>query len=43
MEAGVATIHDTGICTICSNPALLFSYRRDGAETGRQAAIAWLT
>jgi YfiH family protein len=43
LEAGVATIHDTGICTICSNPALFFSYRRDGPSTGRQGAIAWLT
>jgi hypothetical protein len=43
VEAGVATVHDTGICTICSNPALFFSYRRDGPSTGRQGAIAWLT
>jgi purine-nucleoside/S-methyl-5'-thioadenosine phosphorylase / adenosine deaminase len=43
VRAGVATVHDTGICTICSNPALLFSYRRDGPSTGRQGAIAWLT
>jgi YfiH family protein len=42
-ESGVTTVHDTGICTICSNPALLFSYRRDRASTGRQGAIAWLT
>jgi polyphenol oxidase len=41
--AGVATIHDAGICTICSDPALLFSYRRDGAQTGRQALLTWLT
>ncbi len=43
MEAGVARIHDCGICTICSDPELLFSHRRDGAQTGRQAAIAWLS
>lgn len=42
-EAGVTTVHDTGICTICSNPALFFSYRRDGPGTGRQGAVAWLT
>jgi hypothetical protein len=42
-EAGVTTVHDTGICTICSDPALFFSYRRDGSSTGRQGAIAWLT
>jgi hypothetical protein len=43
LEAGVTTVHDTGICTICSDPALFFSYRRDGPSTGRQGAIAWLT
>jgi polyphenol oxidase len=43
MEAGVAHIHDTEICTICGNPELTFSYRREGPETGRQAAIAWLS
>jgi hypothetical protein len=42
MEAGVARIHDTEICTICGDPELTFSYRREGADTGRQAAIAWL-
>lgn len=43
MEAGVARIHDTGICTICGEPQLTFSYRREGPETGRQAAIVWLS
>jgi|SRR5579875_2597402 len=43
MEAGVARIHDTGICTICGDPDLTFSYRREGGETGRQAAVAWLS
>ena len=43
MEAGVAAIHDTGICTICGDPEVTFSHRRDGAQTGRQAAIAWLS
>jgi hypothetical protein len=43
MEAGVARIHDADICTICSDPRLTYSYRREGPETGRQAAIAWLT
>jgi polyphenol oxidase len=43
MEAGVARIHDTEICTICGDPELTFSYRREGADTGRQAAIAWLS
>lgn len=43
MEAGVARIHDAGICTICGDPELTFSYRREGPETGRHAAIAWLS
>jgi hypothetical protein len=43
MEAGVARIYDTGLCTICGDPDLTFSYRREGPETGRQAAITWLT
>ncbi len=43
MEAGVARIHDTEVCTICGDPQLTFSYRRDGAETGRQALVAWLS
>ena len=43
MEAGVARIYDSEICTICGDPAALCSYRRDGAETGRQAAVAWLS
>jgi hypothetical protein len=43
MEAGVARIHDTEICTICGDPELTYSYRREGPETGRQAAIAWLS
>jgi polyphenol oxidase len=40
--AGVAAIHDLGICTICA-PALFFSHRRDAGVTGRQAGLAWLT
>jgi len=42
-DAGVQQIRDTGICTICSDPRLLFSYRRDRGETGRQGALIWLT
>lgn len=42
-RAGVATVHDCDICTICSREPELFSYRREGPETGRQAAIAWLS
>ena len=41
--AGMKTVADIGICTICSDPALLFSHRRDRGVTGRQAGVAWLT
>ena len=40
--AGVAHIADIGLCTICSDPGLLFSHRRDRGITGRQAGVAWL-
>jgi polyphenol oxidase len=39
--AGVDTVHAIGLCTICSDPGLFFSYRRDHGVTGRQAGIAW--
>jgi YfiH family protein len=42
-DAGVAEVHDVGLCTICGDPGLFFSHRRDGGVTGRQAAIAWLS
>jgi YfiH family protein len=42
-DAGVTTVHDLGLCTICSDPGLLFSYRRDEGETGRHGALIWLT
>lgn len=42
-EAGVSEVHDLGMCTICSDPALFFSHRRDHGVTGRQAGLAWLT
>lgn len=42
-SAGVRTVLDAGICTICSDPSLLFSHRRDRGLTGRQAGVAWLT
>jgi purine-nucleoside/S-methyl-5'-thioadenosine phosphorylase / adenosine deaminase len=38
--AGVAEIHDCGLCTAC-DPARFFSHRRDRGVTGRQAGIAW--
>jgi YfiH family protein len=42
-QAGVATVYDVGLCTICSPPELFYSHRRDRGLTGRQAGIAWLT
>ncbi|HEX8105556.1 MAG TPA: polyphenol oxidase family protein, partial [Solirubrobacteraceae bacterium] len=39
--AGVEAVHDTGLCTMCSDPALFFSHRRDGGVTGRQAGVVW--
>ena len=41
--AGVAEVHDVGMCTICGPEELLFSHRRDGGVTGRQAGVAWLS
>lgn len=41
-EAGVTSVRDLGICTICSERGRLFSHRRDGAATGRQGGFAWL-
>jgi hypothetical protein len=41
--AGVSTVHDVGLCTICGDPEWFFSHRRDGGVTGRQAGVAWLS
>lgn len=40
-RAGVGTVHDVGVCTICAAPALFFSHRRDRGTTGRQAGVVW--
>lgn len=40
-EAGVSAVHDLGLCTMCSDPTLFFSHRRDRGITGRQAGLAW--
>jgi YfiH family protein len=39
--AGVQEVHDTKLCTICGDPRLFFSHRRDGGVTGRQAGMVW--
>ncbi len=39
--AGVDEVHDVGLCTMCADPALFFSHRRDGGVTGRQAGVVW--
>ena len=40
-EAGVETVHDTGLCTICAGEELFFSHRRDKGVTGRQGGVVW--
>lgn len=40
LAAGVARVSDVPACTICDES--YFSYRREGARAGRQAAIAWI-
>jgi hypothetical protein len=42
-DAGVddVDISDVSGCTACES-GRFFSYRRDGAETGRQAGVIWL-
>jgi len=39
--AGVPDVHDVGLCTLCCDPSLLFSHRRESGLTGRQAGIVW--
>jgi polyphenol oxidase len=41
--AGVETVDDVDLCTICDHDGWLFSHRRDSGITGRQGAVAWLT
>jgi polyphenol oxidase len=38
---GVSAVHDVGICTMCADPQLFYSHRRDGGVTGRQAGVVW--
>jgi polyphenol oxidase len=40
LAAGVAEVRDVDVCTICDER--YFSYRREGARAGRQAALAWI-
>ena len=40
-QAGVATVHDVGLCTMCTDASLFFSHRRDAGRTGRQGGVAW--
>lgn len=39
-EAGVANVHDVGLCTMCWF-GLFFSHRRDRGVTGRHAGLVW--
>jgi YfiH family protein len=38
-HAGVEEIHDPELCTMCADPRLFFSHRRDQGTTGRQGGI----
>jgi hypothetical protein len=40
-RAGVASVRDLGLCTICDED--FFSHRRDRGITGRQAGVVWLS
>ena len=42
-KAGVAEVHDVGLCTICGDGSLFYSHRRDRGVTGRQVGVAWLS
>jgi YfiH family protein len=39
-QAGVAVVHDCGLCTV-HDAERFFSHRRDRGVTGRQAGVAW--
>jgi YfiH family protein len=39
--AGVEEVLDVELCTICGDPSLFFSHRRDDGVTGRQAGVVW--
>jgi polyphenol oxidase len=41
LEAEGVTVADTGLCTMCADPGLFFSHRRDRGVTGRQAGVVW--
>lgn len=43
LSAGVESVHDVGLCTMCSARSMFFSHRRDGGVTGRQAGVIWLS
>ena len=40
-RAGVTAVESADLCTKC-NPELVYSHRRDGERTGRQAGLAWM-
>jgi YfiH family protein len=41
VAAGATRVHDTGLCTMCSDRSLFFSHRGDQGRTGRQGGVAW--
>ncbi len=40
-SGGVEEVEDVGICTICADPATLWSFRRESDAAGRQLGVAW--
>ena len=40
---GSRSCHDIGLCTMCADPTLLFSHRRDRGVTGAPGRLAWLS
>jgi len=43
LAAGVSQIEAVEACTICADPSVLNSFRRDGDNSGRQGVLAWLS
>jgi purine-nucleoside/S-methyl-5'-thioadenosine phosphorylase / adenosine deaminase len=39
--AGATEVHDAALCTMCAEPGVFYSHRRERGLTGRQAGIAW--
>lgn len=40
-RCGIKQVHALGACTICSDVATFWSFRRDGERAGRQGGFVW--